>query len=175
MALGLRGTSDGALGRAAMKCRLLAVVAAALLGGCTAVSDVAGLAAGGGAGAATGNPAIGFAVGISVRAGVDELRRYVVRRRQQGEQDAIADAAGDAPVGETRPWRIRHTIPVGNARGELAVVREYATPLATCREVVFTVENAGQPSLFATSLCRQAARWKWAAAEPAVDRWGFLQ
>ncbi len=174
MALGLGGTGDGALGRAAMTRRLL-ILGLVLLGGCTVVSDAAGLAAGGGAGAVTGNPAIGFAVGISVRAGVDELRRYVVRRWQQGEQDAIADAAGAAPVGEPRPWQIRHAIPVGNAHGELAVVREYATPLATCREIVFTVEDAGHPSLFTTSLCRQAERWKWAAAEPAVDRWGFLQ
>lgn len=155
--------------------RLLLAAGLMLLGGCAAVSDVAGLAAGGGAGAATGNPVIGYAVGISVRAGVDEVRRYVVRRRQQGEQDAITDAAGTAPVGESRPWQIRHTIPIDNARGELAVVREYATPLATCREVVFSVVDADHPSLFTTSLCRQATRWKWAAAEPAVDRWGFLQ
>ncbi len=154
---------------------LAAALVLPLLGGCAAVPDVAGLAAGGGAGAATGNPAVGFAVGLGVRAGVDELRKYVVRRRQTGEQDAIADAAGDAPVGEQRAWQIRHTIPVGNARGELAVVREYTTPLATCREVVFTVEEDGRPSLFTTSLCRQATRWKWAAAEPAVGRWGFLQ
>jgi len=154
---------------------LAAALVLPLLGGYAAVPDVAGLAAGGGAGAATGNPAVGFAVGLGVRAGVDELRKYVVRRRQTGEQDAIADAAGDAPVGEQRAWQIRHTIPVGNARGELAVVREYTTPLATCREVVFTVEEDGRPSLFTTSLCRQATRWKWAAAEPAVGRWGFLQ
>ncbi len=154
---------------------LLAALALPLLGGCAAVSDVAGLAAGGGAGAATANPAVGFAVGLGVRAGVEELRRYVVRRRIQGEQDAIAEAAGNAPVGEPRAWQIRHTIPVGNARGELAVVREYATPLATCREVVFSVEGGGHASLFTTSLCRQAARWKWATAEPAVGRWGFLQ
>lgn len=154
---------------------LAAALVLPLLGGCAAVPDVAGLAAGGGAGAATGNPAVGFAVGLGVRVSVDELRKYVVRRRQTGEQDAIADAAGDAPVGEQRAWQIRHTIPVGNARGELAVVREYTTPLATCREVVFTVEEDGRPSLFTTSLCRQATRWKWAAAEPAVGRWGFLQ
>ena len=153
----------------------LPMLGMAMLGGCAAVPDVAGLAAGGGAGAATANPVVGFAVGIAVRAGVDELRRYVDRRRQGGEQDAIADAAGAAPVGEFRPWQIRHTIPIGNARGELAVVREYATPLATCREVVFTVDDGGRPSLFTTSLCRRAARWKWAAAEPAIDRWGFLQ
>ena len=78
-------------------------------------------------------------------------------------------------MGEFRPWRIRHTIPIGNARGELAVVREYATPLATCREVVFTVEDGNRPAVFTTSLCQRAAGWKWAAAEPAVDRWGFLQ
>ncbi len=155
----------------------LAAVAVALLGGCAAVSDVAGLAVGSGAGAATGNPAVGIAVGIGVRAGVDELRRYVVRRRQQGEQDAIAEAAGAAPVGEPRAWQIRHTVPVGNAQGELAVVREYVTPLATCREVVFSVEgeDRGHASVFTTSLCRQATRWKWAAAEPAVGRWGVLQ
>ena len=154
-----------------------ALLAAALLAlaGCTVVSDVAGLAAGGTAGAATANPAVGFAVGVGVRAGVEELRRYVIRRRHQGEQDAIAEAAGAAPVGEPRAWQIRHTIPIDNARGELAVVREYATPLATCRDVVFSVEDGGHPSLFTTSLCRQATRWKWAAAEPAVGRWGFLQ
>ena len=155
--------------------RWLLALSMATLSGCAAVSDVAGLAAGGGAGAATGNPAVGYAVGIGVRAGVDEVRRYIVRRRQQGEQDAIADAAGSAPVGEPTRWQIRHTVPIGNARGELAVVREYATPLATCREVVFTVEDGARPAVFTTSLCRQAARWKWAAAEPAVDRWGFLQ
>ncbi len=151
------------------------VLGVAMLGGCAAVSDVAGLAAGSGAGAASANPAVGIAVGIGVRTGVESVRRYVARRRQQGEQDAIADAAGEAPVGEPRPWQIRHTIPIGNARGELAVVREYATPLATCREVVFSVKDGDHPFLFTTSLCRQAARWKWAAAEPAVDRWGFLQ
>ncbi len=175
MALGLGRTGHGAVERTPVTRVLLAALALPLLGGCAAVSDVAGLAAGGTAGAATGNPAVGFAVGIGVRAGVDELRQYVVRRRQQGEQDAIAEAAGDAPVGEPRAWQIRHTVPIGNARGELAVVREYATPLATCREVVFSVEDSGHPSLFTTSLCRQATRWKWATAEPAVGRWGFLQ
>lgn len=175
MALGLGRTGDGALGRVAMTRLLVAALALSLLGGCAAVSDVAGVAVGTGAGAATGSPAVGIAVGIGVRAGVDEIRKYVVRRRQQGEQDAIAEAAGDAPVGEQRFWEIRHTIPVGNEKGELTVVREFATPLATCREVVFSVDDDGHPSLFVTSLCRQAARWKWATAEPAVRRWGFLQ
>lgn len=175
MALGLGRAGDGALGRVAVTRLLPAALGVALLGGCAAVSDVAGLGAGGGAGAITANPAVGFAVGLGVRAGVEEVRRYVVRTWQQGEQDAIAEAAGNAPVGETRSWQIRHAIPVGNAKGDLAVVREFTTPLTTCREVVFSVAGGDRPRLFTTSLCRQAARWKWAAAEPAVDRWGFLQ
>jgi len=146
-----------------------------LLTGCTFVSDVAGLAAGGGAGTVTANPAIGFAVGVGVRAGVDEIGRYVTRRRHGGEQDAIADAAGNAPLNETRPWRIRHTIPVGNAHGSLAAVREVVTPLATCREVLFTVEEDGAAVPFTTSICRDGDRWRWASAEPAVPRWGFIQ
>lgn len=92
-----------------MRLRQVALGAAAflpLLGGCAVVSDVAGLAVGGGAAAATGNPAVGFAVGIGTRAAFDSLRKYVVRRRQQGEQDAIAEAAGTAPLGESRAWEI---------------------------------------------------------------------
>lgn len=146
-----------------------------LLAGCTFVSDVAGLAAGGGAGAATANPAIGFAVGVGVRAGVDELGKYVTRRRHGGEQDAIAEAAGNAPLNEMRPWRIRHTIPVGNAHGTLASVREAVTPLTTCREVLFTVEEDGDATPFTTFICRDGNHWRWAAAEPAVPRWGLLQ
>ena len=151
------------------------ILGVAVLGGCAAVSDVSGLAAGGGAGIVTANPAVGFIIGLGVRAGVEEVRRYVVLSRQEGEQDAIADAAGSAPVGGTRPWQIRHSIPFGNENGDLAVVREFTTPLTTCREVVFSVADGDRPSLFTTSLCRQATRWKWAAAEPAVARWGFLQ
>jgi surface antigen len=154
--------------------RLAAALALiALLPGCRAVSDVAGVVAAAGTGSATANPAVGIAVGIAVRAGVDELRKYVVRERQEGEQDAIAAAAGSAPLGEPRPWEIRHTIPIGNERGELQAVREIATPLATCREIVFSVVDDGERELFTTTLCRKGDGWKWAAAEPAVERWGF--
>lgn len=154
---------------------LFALLFALLLGGCRAVSDVVGLAAGGGAGVATGNPALGFAVGVGTRAAVDELRKYIVCTRWRGEQDAIADAAGAAPPGAAVPWEIRHTVPIGDRRGELVVAREFTTPLATCREVVFSVLDGAERDPFATTLCRRGERWKWAAAEPAVDRWGHLQ
>jgi hypothetical protein len=154
----------------------MAILAAlALLPGCRAISDVAGVAAAAASGSASGNPAVGIAVGIAVRAGVDEVRKYVSRRRQQGEQDAIADAAGSAPIGQPRAWEIRHTIPIGNERGQLAAVREWATPLTTCREVLFTVVDGQEHEPFTTTLCRNGPTWKWAAAEPAVERWGFLQ
>ena len=155
--------------------KLLALVLLPALAGCAAATNLAALGVGVASGSATANPVVGFAVGVATQAGLRELRRYVVRRRQTGEQDAIADAAGAAAIGATVPWEIRHTIPVGNEHGELAVAREYATPLATCREVVFTVRDGADHSIFTTSLCRQAARWKWAAAEPATERWGYLQ
>lgn len=146
-----------------------------ILSGCTFLADIGGVVAGGVSGGATGNPAIGFVVGVGVRAGLVELDKYVSRVRHRGEQDAIADAAGSLPVGGTTPWEIRHTIPIGNRRGELLVADETATPLATCRTIVFSVQDGDERRLFTTTLCRQADRWKWAAAEPAVDRWGFLQ
>lgn len=155
--------------------RLLAAVGVAgFLGGCSVVSDVAALAAGGAAGGATGNPAVGFAVGVGVRAGVEEVQRYVTRVRWRGEQDAIADIAGAAPVGKVQSWEIQHTIPLGNRRGDLAVLREFTTPLTACREVAFSVVER-RPEVFTTMLCRNGDRWRWAVAEPAVDRWGFLQ
>lgn len=155
--------------------RLLPVLALAALTSCRTISDVAGVVAAAGSGSASGNPAVGIAVGIAVRAGVDEVVKYVVRRRQTGEQDAIAEAAGAAPLGTARAWEIRHTIPIGNQHGDLEPVREFRTPLTTCREVVFSVVDGDGRDLFTTTLCRKGDAWRWAAAEPAVDRWGFLQ
>lgn len=144
------------------------------LPGCRLGADIAGVIAAASAGSASANPAVGIAVGIAVRAGVDQLEQYVSRKRVQGEQDAIADAAGSAPLGEPRAWEIRHTIPIGNQHGRLAAVREFRTPLTTCREILFTIEGDDR-EVFTTTLCRGVARWSWAAAEPAVDRWGYLQ
>ena len=155
--------------------RLATLLLLPLLGACSTVSDVAALAAGGGAGAATANPALGFAVGVGVKAGVDELGKWYERSRARGEQDAIAEAAGQAPPGTPEPWAVHHTIPIGDEHGHFLVTREFATPLATCREVVFRVEEGRSARPFTTTVCRDAAGWRWATAEPAVDRWGYLQ
>lgn len=155
--------------------RRAALLALLLLAGCTEVSQLAGLAAGGTAGAATANPALGYAVGLGVAVGADELSAWITRSRVRGEQDAIAEAAGAAPLGTPEPWSVRHTIPIGDEQGHFLVTREVATPLATCREVVFLVESGRQAHPYATTLCRGSAGWRWAEPEPAADRWGFLQ
>ncbi len=155
--------------------RWLPLLAMPCLAACSTVSDLAGLAVGGTAGAATANPAVGFAVGIGTRAGVDAIGQWVVRTRWRGEQDAIAEAAGSAPLDTPRPWEIRHTIPVGNEHGLFMVTRDIATPLATCREVVFLVEDGAQHRPFTTTICHEEGAWRWAAAEPARERWGYLQ
>lgn len=151
------------------------VLAGLSLQACRAIPDIAGVAAGAGTGSLSANPAVGIAVGIAVRSGLRVLTNYIDRKRAAGEQDAIADAAGAAPLGTARPWEIRHTIPIGNERGELEAVREFATPLTTCREIVFTVVDGEDRDILTTTLCRQPDGWRWASAEAAVDRWGYLQ
>ena len=154
-----------------MRYLLLASVAA--LGGCSLVPAAAGVAAGGATAAVTANPVVGYAVGLGVRAGANEVLKYYVRVRKNAEQDAIAAVAGQSPVGESHRWEIRHTVPIGNAKGSLSVIAEIPNPLAQCREVMFMADGAEAP--FITQVCRSRDRWRWAAAEPTVDRWGTLQ
>ncbi len=83
-------------------------------------------------------------------------------------------------VGESRPWKIVHDIPLfDDEHGEMRVVRSIDTPLTQCREVLFTVDHGRPPrerrTLYATDACLGTRGWRWAEAEPAVERWGFLQ
>jgi surface antigen len=158
-----------------MKRAAALLLAGLSLQGCNSIPDIAGVVAGASTGSASANPAVGIAVGIAVRSGVRVLTDYFDRKRATGEQDAIAEAAGTGPIGQPRPWEIRHTIPFGNERGNLEPVREFATPLTTCREIVFTVVDGDDTDILTTTLCHQPDGWRWASAEPAVDRWGFLQ
>jgi hypothetical protein len=146
-----------------------------LLGGCGSVGTAAGAVAGLASGAGTANPVVGTAVGLGTKAAVDELVMYVGRVRQNAEQDAIAEAAGGLAVGGAANWEIRHTIPIGDEHGTLRVVGTIENPLAQCREIVFTVIAGKQNSHYVTSICRDGTRWRWAEAEPAAARWGFLQ
>jgi hypothetical protein len=155
--------------------RLALLGLAAALGGCGQVADVTGAVAGGGAALVSSNPAAGVAVGIGVRAAVTAGMQGVMRRRQQAEQDAVAAAIGSLNPEEARAWQVRHTIPIGNNKGEVRLVRVIPNPLAECREALFSVADGEARQWFLTTACRDGTRWKWAAAEPATARWGSLQ
>jgi hypothetical protein len=178
--MGIGRTGDGPVGFVAMTMRrTMPLFAVVLLAGCKAAPQIAAVVTGGAAGAATGSPAVGFAIGVATDAGANYAFRYIARTRQGAEQDAIARVAGELPVGSEAAWKIEHTIPIGNEHGRLRVVRAIDSPLAACKEVAFSVEEGEgdklKRALFTTDICKQADTWKWASAEPAVERWGFLQ
>ena len=148
------------------------------ISGCRFAGDLIAAAAGGASGAATANPAVGIAVGVGVQAGMDATVNYIVRKRQQAEQDAIATEVATMDNGEHRPWKIEHDIPIGNEHGEVQVTRVFRTPLTSCKEIAFSVESGGSPATsqnYTTTACRNGDKWKWALAEPSVERWGTLQ
>jgi hypothetical protein len=178
--MGLGRTGDGTVGFVAViMLRAVPLFTVVLLAGCKAAPQIAAAVTGGAAGAATGSPALGFAVGVATDAGAHYAFRYISRTRQGAEQDAIAQVAGEMPVGSEAVWKIEHTIPIGNEHGRLRVVRVIDSPLAVCKEIAFSVEEGEgdkvQRALFTTDICKQEETWKWASAEPAVERWGFLQ
>jgi len=153
-----------------------AAALALLLGGCRGASELTGLATGAVAGGATASPAIGYAVAIGTAAATDQAFRWYSRTRDNTEQQAIADAAAILPQGGEAPWQVRHFLPYGDEHGEVRVVGDIATPLADCRQIVFSVVDAPTPPVwYATSICRDTKGWRWALAEPAVVRWGYLQ
>jgi hypothetical protein len=172
--MGLGRAGDGTLGIPAV--RLLAATLLLLLGGCHTVPQITGLIAGGVSGGATANPAIGFGVGVATVAVTDYTLKRVNRSWHQGEQDAIAATAGPLDAGGRAPWQIKHSLPIGDEHGDLAVVRQIDNPLAPCKQVVFSVvEDDTPPAWYSADICRHGEAWKWASAEPAVARWGYLQ
>jgi hypothetical protein len=158
--------------------RLLPLAAATLLAGCSSIAPIVGVVSGAVAGGATANPAVGFAVGVAAAAASDIAVKHIGRTRQQTEQDAIAAIAGDLAVGATVEWRVRRDIPIGNEHGRLMVVRLIDSPLAPCKEIVFSVQDGPPESpapTYSATICHQHDAWKWATAEPATERWGNLQ
>jgi len=148
--------------------------------GCTSVGSIAGAVTGAASGTGSANPAVGYAVGIGTKAAVDALSHYISRKRQGAEQDQIATAVGQLPVGQGVAWQIKHRIPVfDDQHGYVTVVRDIPNALTPCKEVVFTViagKKVDSPrGFYVTTACEQATQWKWAQAEPATERWGFLQ
>ncbi len=156
--------------------KLVAVLLLVLLGGCSSAGNIIGVVVGAAAGGATANPAVGFGVGVATAAVSDYTIRRVARSWHQGEQDAIAASAAELDAGSTGDWRVQHSLPIGNEHGRLQVVRRIDNPLAPCKQVLFSVDEKDEPpAWYSVDICRQQQGWKWASAEPAVERWGFLQ
>ncbi|WP_087045068.1 hypothetical protein [Caballeronia ptereochthonis] len=149
------------------------------MSGCASIGAATGAVAGVATGAVTTNPAIGFGVGIAVQAATDEAVKRTMKSLHQDQQIMIAVTAGTMTVGETRPWKVKHTLPVENGHGEVRVLREFSNALANCKEFAFSVVDGDDPKAhadwFVATACQQSSGWKWASAEPAVERWGSLQ
>jgi hypothetical protein len=158
---------------------LLAGCAAASTAAINSAGPVSGAVAAIGVSAVTANPFVAYAAGVGVNAAVSALEKYLSRKLKQGEQDQIAAAVGKLDTGQEMPWEITHFIPIDEEHGDLTVTRVINSPLATCKEVAFTITskdpNAPRP-IYITTACQEAGRlWKWAEAEPAAERWNFLQ
>ncbi|MGI4812070.1 MAG: hypothetical protein ACRYG5_16355 [Janthinobacterium lividum] len=149
------------------------------LSACSSIGGFTGAAAGIATGTVSGNPAVALGVGVAVQAGTDQLVKHVTRRRQQTEQDEIATVIGGMQIGETRAWEARHTIPIGNEHGVVKITRIIDNPLAQCRELLYSVVDGkgaeAKSNWYVANACLQGQTWKWASAEPAVERWGNLQ
>lgn len=164
-----------------MRARARAAAAGAaawLLCGCSSIGGLSGGVAGLASGAATANPGVGIAVGIGVKAAVDATVKTVLRDWSDEEQTRIATAIGSTAVGQRGAWDVVHSLPYRNAHGDFTVLRAFETPLANCKEALFTVADGNTPATrpaFVTTVCRGDAGWRWALAEPAVERWGALQ
>jgi surface antigen len=98
------------------------------------------------------------------------------RRLHQGEQDSIATAVGRLQQGQSAPWQIKYILSFDNENGDMTVIDTINSKLAVCKQVAFTVIATHATAIYVTSACRDSdGIWKWAQAEPAVSRWGFLQ
>lgn len=140
------------------------------------IGDTVGAVSGITSGAVTANPAVGYAVGITMQAATDATIKYVLREWTNEQQQLMATIAGELPVGQIQSWQITRVIPYGNEQGKLQVVRDIDNALVHCREVLFTVESEKSASqTYLAPICKQQDQWRWAAAEPSVKRWQGLQ
>lgn len=163
----------------------LALAAMAALGGCSSfLQQGTGAVAGVGGAAVAASVTSDAAVATGIGVGVQSLAQAGVQRWQRvvhtAEQDRIAAIAGALAPGQVAPWRVEHPIPIEpSSRGEVTVSRIVGAKALDCREIVFSVDQppkAESPKAFYVAMiCRDGARWKWASAEPATERWGSLQ
>lgn len=149
------------------------------LSGCAAAGPaITGLATAGVAGtvgSATGSALAGVVAGIGVSYGVDQGVKYAERRVEDNVQDSIASTAGPLPVGGSAHWQSQAELPLSGKSGTLEIARAFGTAIP-CKDVVFTVADEEPHDVYTTTICRNdEGEWRWALAEPATRRWGYLQ
>ena len=160
-------------------------LAAACLSGCSSIvntgaGELAGIAGAAAAGAVTSNPGVAAGIGLGAQAGARAGMQYGQRRVHRAAQDRIAAAAGTLKVGQVASWQTESKPPFEESeQGRVTVSRVVSAIGLECKEIVFSVDAAsnGAPrsNFFVAMVCRDGAAWKWASAEPAVERWGGLQ
>jgi hypothetical protein len=161
------------------------------LGGCSSLLTQ-GAGAGGGVGGAalanafTKNGAITAGAGLGAQALAITGVQYLEKRVHGAEQDAIAGAAGNTPLGGVGQWRVAHDIPIeDDQHGEVTVTRLImpalpgVAPAFDCKEIIFSIDTAKHREInrdfYTADVCQDDGQWKWATAEPATARWGALQ
>jgi len=137
--------------------------------------------------AVTSNGAVTAGIGLGAQAAATAGVQYLEKRVHAAEQTSIADAAGATPLDGVSAWHVTHQIPIeDDQHGEITVTRliepalpSGAAPPFNCKEIVFSVDTMlhHQPdrAFYTATVCQDGARWKWASAEPATERWGALQ
>jgi len=134
-------------------------------------ASTAGIAAG--VASATGSALVGTAAGIGAGIGIDAGIKYAERRIHRNAQDAVALAAGPLAVGQSARWNIDGWLPLDERHGTVEIARRFGKAIP-CKDVVFTVDD--DDDLYVTTICAdKKGIWRWALAEPTVDRWGTLQ
>jgi hypothetical protein len=168
-----------------MMAATLAGVALLSITGCSSfLQQGTGAVAGVGGAAVAASVTSDAAVATGIGVGVQSLAQAGVQRWQRSvhtdEQNQIAATAGALAPGQVASWNVAHQVPIEpSSRGEVTVSRVVGAKGLDCREIVFSVEQPPKAesakAFYVAMICRDGARWKWASAEPATERWGSLQ
>ena len=155
------------------------------LGGCTSLlsegaSTLAGVGGSAVAGSVTRNAAVASGIGLGVLAAGQVGVKALERDYHGDQQDRIAAVAGALEPGQVGRWESHHRIPIESDEvGRVTVSRLIGAADLSCKEIVFTVDatknEATVSAFYVATICKDAARWRWASAEPSTARWGSLQ
>lgn len=143
-------------------------------------AEIAGVAGATLASSVTTDAAVAAGIGLGAQAVGRSVLLYAQRKVHHAAQDRIADAAGGLDVGEVADWWTEHQAPLENdERGRVTVSRIISASGLHCKEIVFSVdavvEEIARSGFYVAAVCRDGAKWRWASAEPATERWGSLQ